>query len=86
MSSSGNRSQGRGGCGRGGCGNNNNKNAAKKNKPVSNSTSSSKSNDEVCAALKNYSFDCDAPGSAEQVEKTLEKAMDHLGMTLGNEI
>jgi hypothetical protein len=34
--------------------------------------------------LKNHSFDCDSPGSAEQAKKTLEKAIDHLGMTLGN--
>jgi hypothetical protein len=57
-----------------------------KSKPISSSTSSSNSNDGICAALKNYSFDCDAPGSAEQADKTLEKVTDHPGMTLGNDI
>jgi hypothetical protein len=85
--SSNNRSQGRG-RGRGGCGINNNNNMQNKKRKSfpSSSTPSSKPNDGVVAALKNCSFDCDMPGSAEQAEKTLEKVIDYLGVTYGNEI
>ena len=38
------------------------------------------------AALKGYHFDCDQPGSADQAQKTLEKAIDYLGVTYSTEI
>jgi hypothetical protein len=59
---------------------------AHKSRTVNHSTSRSKTNDGICAALKRYSFDCDAPGSANQANMTLEKMTDHLGITLGNDI
>jgi hypothetical protein len=61
-------------------------NRSGKTKPISSFTTSSKSYDGICGAHKNYSFDCDATGSAEQANKTLAKMTDHLGMTLGNDV
>ena len=86
--SSNNRSQGRRGRGRGDRGNNSNDNKQnKKGKSFpSSSTSSSKNVESIVAALKGHHFDCDMPGSADQAQKTLEKAIDYLGVTYGNEI
>jgi hypothetical protein len=84
--SSNNRSQGKGGHGRGGRGNNNNKQNKKGKYFPSSSTSSSKTNESIVAALKGYHFDCDTPGSADQAEKALENVIDYLGVTYGNEI
>ena len=38
------------------------------------------------AALKGFHFDCDQPGSADQAQKTLEKAIEYLGVTYSSEI
>ena len=84
--SSGNRSQGRGGRGRGGRGNNSNNNNNNKGKSFPSSGTSSSKDDSIVAALKGFHFDCDEPGSADQAQKTLEQAIDYLGVTYSSEI
>ena len=82
-----NKSQGKGGHGRGGRGNNSNNNKQnKKGKSFPSSGTSSSKDESIVAALKGFHFDCDQPGSADQAQKTLEKAIDYLGVTYSSEI
>ena len=68
--------------GRGGRGNNSNSTKQnKKGKSIPSSGTSSSKDDSIVAALKGFHFDCDEPGSADQAQKTLEQAIDYLGVT-----
>ena len=85
--SSSNKSQGKSDRGRGGRDNNSNNNKQnKKGKSFPSSGTSSSKDDSIVAALKGFHFDCDQPGSADQAQKTLEKAIDYLGVTYSSEI
>ena len=88
LTMSSNKSQGNSGHGRGGRGNNNNNNNKqnKKGKSFPSSGTSSSKDDSIVAALKGFHFDCDQPGSADQAQKTLEKAIEYLGLTYSSEI
>ena len=86
MSSSG-ESPAKSGRGRGGRGNNGNSTKHnKKGKSSPSSGASSGKDDSIVAALKGFRFDCDEPGSADQAQKTLEQAIDYLGVTYSSEI
>ena len=84
---SSNKSQAKSGRGRGGRGNNSNNNKQnKKGKSFPSSGTSSSKDDSIVAALKGFRFDCNEPGSADQAQKTLEQAIDYLGVTYSSEI
>ena len=85
--SSSDESPAKSGRGRGGRGNNSKSTKQnKKGKSFPSSGTSSSKDDSIVAALKGFRFDCDEPGSADQAQKTLEQAIDYLGVTYSSEI
>ena len=85
--SSSDESPAKSGRGHGGRGNNSNSTKQnKKGKSFPSSGTSSSKDDSIVAALKGFHFDCDEPGSADQAQKTLEQAIDYLGVTYSSEI
>ena len=84
--SSSDESPAKSGRGRGGRGNNGNSTKQNKGKSFPSSGTSSSKDDSIVAALKGFRFDCDEPGSADQAQKTLEQAIDYLGVTYSSEI